>query len=62
MSRGNNGGIGGSGVFGLVGTTVQCKADDDSAYCNFAKLINVIIWIAVLYFLFTLARDHMKKK
>jgi len=63
MARsGGNGGIGGSGVFGLVGTTVQCKSDDRSAYCTAAKFINIIIWLAILYGLFLLTRDYLKKK
>jgi hypothetical protein len=56
------GGIGGSGVFGLVGTTVNCKAEDNSAYCTFAKIMNVILWLFILYGLFLLAREFLKKK
>ena len=63
MARsGGNGGIGGTGVFGLVGTTVQCKAEDRSVYCTGAKIINIIIWLVILYGLFLLARDYLKKK
>lgn len=62
MARSNNGGIGGSGVFGLLGTTVQCKAEDRSAYCTAAKVMNMLMWLAILYALFILARDYMKKK
>lgn len=62
MARGNNGGVGGSGVFGLIGTTVQCRADDDSAYCKFAKLINVIFWIIILGFLAKLGYEYMRKR
>ncbi len=57
-----NGGIGGSGVFGLLGTTVQCKSEDDGPYCTFAKLMNVLVWLAILYMFFILAREHLKKK
>ena len=32
-----NGGILGSGVFGLFGSTVSCKDSDNSYYCNFVK-------------------------
>jgi hypothetical protein len=62
MARSNNGGIGGSGVFGLLGTTVNCKAEDRSAYCTAAKVMNMLMWLAILYALFILARDYMKKK
>lgn len=58
----NRGGIGGSGVFGLVGTTVSCNADDKSAYCTFAKIMNMILWLFILYGLFLLAREFLKKK
>jgi hypothetical protein len=54
-------GIGGSGVFGLVGTTVQCSAGDNSLYCKSAKAINVIMWLVILFGLFLLAKDYLKK-
>lgn len=47
----NNGGIAGSGVFGLIGTTIRCDADDNSMYCNLMKLINAIIMILVLFYI-----------
>jgi len=31
----SNGGIMGSGVFGMFGTTIQCKSEDNSLYCSF---------------------------
>ena len=62
MARGNNGGIGGSGVFGLLGTTVQCKAEDRSMYCTAAKVMNMLMWLAILYALFVLAREYIAKK
>jgi hypothetical protein len=61
MARNNNGGIGGSGIFGLIGTTVQCKAEDSGLYCTMAKLINIIFWILILFFLGKLALDYIKK-
>ena len=48
-------------MFGLLGTTVNCDADDRSAYCTGAKIINIIIWLVILYGLFLLARDYLKK-
>ena len=58
----SNGGIGGSGIFGMFGTVVQCKADDTSLYCSLAKLINTIFMIFVLgiiiYFIWTLIRGN----
>lgn len=47
----NNGGIAGSGVFGFFGSTVNCKSDDNSYYCNFLKIFNVIIMSIVLIFI-----------
>jgi hypothetical protein len=45
-----NGGILGSGIFGMFGSTVQCKADDNSMYCSLTKFVNVII---MMLFIFT---------
>jgi len=39
-TSGNNGGILGSGIFGMVGSVVQCKADDNSWFCSLSKLVN----------------------
>jgi hypothetical protein len=47
----NNGGMGGSGIFGMIGTTVQCHASDNSYYCNFMKLIQVVMWISIILFI-----------
>lgn len=58
---GSRGGIGDSGVFGLIGTTVQCDSDDKSWYCRFAKLINVIVWIFILIGIIYLVSDFLKK-
>jgi len=44
----NNGGIMGSGIFGMFGTTVQCKADDTSTFCTLSKIVNMIIMIGFL--------------
>lgn len=48
---GNNGGIGGTGVFGFFGSTVTCKSDDTSYYCLFVQFFNVIIMSLVLCFI-----------
>jgi len=40
---GGNGGIMGSGIFGLFGTTIQCSATDESYFCTFMKFFNVLI-------------------
>ena len=62
-SSGSNGGIMGSGIFGMFGTVVQCKSDDESYYCQLSKLVNTIIMVlflvAIMYFiyLFVTSRD-----
>lgn len=62
MARRDNGGIAGSGVFGLLGTTVNCKAEDRSMYCTAAKVMNMLMWLAILYALFVIAREYIAKK
>lgn len=57
---GGGGGIGGSGVFGLFGTVVQCKSDDNSWYCMLAKLVNVLIMLMVLFFMFSIVYDFLR--
>ena len=44
----SNGGIMGSGVFGMFGTTIQCKAEDSSLYCSFMKFFNVMIVVLII--------------
>lgn len=59
---GGAGGIADSGIFGLIGTTVQCEAGDTSWYCRTAKLINVIVWILMLVALFYVAKGFFSRK
>ena len=47
-----NGGILGSGIFGMFGTTIKCDSTDNSYYCNFMKFFNVLM--VVLFFIFLL--------
>ena len=58
----SSGGIGDSGIFGLIGTTVQCDADNKSWYCKFAKFINVLIWIIMLIGILYIAKSFLFKK
>lgn len=59
-------GIMGSGIFGMFGTSVHCKSDDNSLFCLLSKFVNSIIMIiflisiAYLIYLFVLA--PMKNK
>ena len=48
-------GIGGSGIFALLGTTIKCDADDASLYCSFMKLMNVLIMSLFLFYIVWLA-------
>jgi hypothetical protein len=38
-STSKNGGILGSGIFGMFGTTVQCNSNDTSMYCMLSKFV-----------------------
>lgn len=44
----SNGGIMGSGIFGMFGSTVVCNADDTSMFCMLSKTVNVIMMIGFL--------------
>jgi hypothetical protein len=49
---GGNGGIMGSGIFGMFGTIIQCKDSDTSFFCNFMKAFNIFIVVLFLLFIF----------
>jgi hypothetical protein len=61
-----NGGIGGSGIFGMIGTTVTCQSTDTSAYCSFVKFTNIIfisvILLSILFFALTVLYSFLIKK
>ncbi len=57
-----NGGIGGSGIFGMIGTTVTCQSTDTSAYCSFVKLANIIFISVILLFALTLLYSMLIKR
>jgi uncharacterized membrane protein YedE/YeeE len=60
----SNGGILGSGIFGLFGTTIQCQSTDDSMYCTFMKFVNILIAAvmicAILYLAYTFLYPYIK--
>ena len=56
----NNGGIMGSGIFGMFGTVVQCKAEDTSAFCTLSKIVNMIIMIGFLILIIYLIYSAFK--
>jgi len=45
----SNGGILGSGIFGLFGTTINCSSTDSSLYCSFMKFVNILIAIVIIF-------------
>jgi hypothetical protein len=47
----SNGGIMGSGIFGMFGSIVNCKADDDSTYCQIIKAFNLLL---IAFFVFSI--------
>ena len=57
-SSGGNGGVMGSGVYGMVGSTVLCKAEDNSFFCTLTKTVSgifmflflIIFLLAIVYF------------
>jgi hypothetical protein len=59
----SNGGIMGSGIFGNFGTMIYCKAEDDSTYCKFMKVFNVLMVLifigVIIYFVYIF---FLKKK
>ena len=52
-SPGIGGGILGSGIFGVFGTTIRCDSKDDSTYCSIMKLFNLLlVFFVVIYILY----------
>lgn len=58
-SSSSSGGIFNSGVFGFVGTTIQCDASDSSTYCNIMKFFNLFILGCVVSFIFYLIYSYL---
>ena len=62
-TSGGNGGIMGSGIFGMFGSTVHCKSEDKSMYCTLNKLVNVIVmvfFLCIVVYLLYLAFNYFK--
>ncbi len=60
----NNGGIMGSGIFGMFGTTVRCDANDNSFFCSVSKLVNLImmfLFLAIVIYLIYIAFNYFTK-
>lgn len=61
-SKTDNGGIAGSGIFGLVGSTVNCKAEDTGLFCTMMKIVNFALGIFILGFLIWFVMGLIKKR
>jgi len=58
-ASGGNGGILGSGIFGMFGTTIKCDSTDNSYYCNFMKFFNVLVVFLFIIFLLYLVKQFV---
>jgi hypothetical protein len=59
-----NGGMMGSGIFGMVGSTVHCDANSNSFYCSITKLVNLIMMffiLAIVIYLLYIAFKYFSK-
>lgn len=52
---GGGGGILGSGIFGLFGTTIRCDSTDESMYCNIMKLFNLFMVVLIVAYILYIA-------
>jgi hypothetical protein len=57
---GSAGGIGGSGIYGGIGAGVVCDSKDTSFYCMFIKFVTVIIYLCLLYIIFSTVYNFFK--
>jgi hypothetical protein len=59
----SNGGILGSGIFGMFGSQVVCKGTDDTIYCNIMKMFNILLVVilvcVILYFVYYIFKAFM---
>ena len=55
IKRGGGGGILGSGIFGMFGTTIKCDSTDDSTYCNIMKLFNLFMVVLIVAYILYIA-------
>jgi len=60
-SSSSAGGINGSGIFGMFGSTVHCDANSDSFYCSITKIVNLIgmfLFIVIVLYLLYIAYNY----
>jgi hypothetical protein len=60
--RGGAGGIGGSGIYGGIGAGVMCNSTDPSMYCAFIKLVTVVMYTFILFYLLSIAYNYLTSK
>ena len=62
-TQNSNGGILGSGIFGMFGSQVVCKGTDDTVYCNIMKMFNILMVVImvciILYFIYFVFKNFM---
>lgn len=44
----NNGGILGTGIFGMIGSVNTCSATDNTFYCQLSRFVSSLIMICIL--------------
>ena len=54
-------GIGGTGIFGFFGTTINCNSSEKSMYCDIMKLFNLLIVALIVSYLGYIFYSYMKK-
>lgn len=63
-SNGSSGGIMGTGIFGMFGSTVHCDANNNSIYCSMTKLVNFIMmffFFCIVFYLLYIAFNYFTK-
>jgi ABC-type multidrug transport system permease subunit len=58
----SSGGIFNSGIFGFVGTSIQCDANDGSVYCNVMKFFNLFMVIIVVSYILYLIYYYLSQR
>jgi ABC-type multidrug transport system permease subunit len=58
----SSGGIFNSGIFGFVGTSIQCDANDGSVYCNVMKFFNLFMVILVVSYILYLIYYYLSQR
>jgi len=60
-SGGSNGGLFGSGIFGVLGGVVTCDSKDESYYCRFMKFVTFILYFFLLVAIFYLVYQYLSQ-